>query len=139
MTTRSEARLIATGTLLMMALVGLGLSKVLQRRTRVWPKTSATIHSAKMEVMELDEKTDVMLPCFAFSYVAAGGNYSGRFSLFTDGEEEGDSIAKQMVGREIEIQYDPGRPSTWYIPEKTIEGYEVEQKLFPRRTLYPRD
>jgi hypothetical protein len=94
-----------------------------------------------MEVMELDEKTDIMLPCFAFSYVAAGENHSGRFSLFTNGEEEGESAAKKMVGREIEILYDPRRPSTWYIPDKKIEGFEVEQKMSPHllEKLYPAD
>lgn len=139
MNIRSKARLFATGTLLLIALVGLGLSKLLQRRTRTWPKTSATIDSAKMEIMELDAKTDIVLPCFAFSYVASGENHSGRFSLFTDGQEEGESMARKMIRRTIEIQYNPRRPSIWYIPEKMIDGYEVEQKMFPRRTLYPKD
>jgi hypothetical protein len=92
-----------------------------------------------MEIMELDAKTDIVLPCFAFSYVASGENHSGRFSLFTDGQEEGESMARKMIRRTIEIQYNPRRPSIWYIPEKMIDGYEVEQKMFPRRTLYPKD
>jgi hypothetical protein len=94
-----------------------------------------------MEVMELDRKTDIVLPCFSFSYVAAGENHSGRFSLFTDGEEEGESIAKKMIKRTIEIQYDPKRPSAWYIPEKKIEGFEVQQKMSPHlmESLYPKD
>jgi|SRR5580658_182952 hypothetical protein len=139
--TRTEARALASGSLLLVALAGFGLAKLLERRTRTWPKTSATIHSAKMEIMELDGKTDVVLPCFSFSYVAAGGNYSGRFSLFTDGEEEGESIAKKMIKRAIEIQYDPRSPSHWYIPDKKMEGFEVEQKMSPHlmESLYPKD
>jgi hypothetical protein len=141
MITRSEAGIIASGTLLVFALVGVGLSKLRQWRARGWPKISATIHSADMEVMELDEKTDIMLPCFTFSYVAAGENHSGRFSLFTDGKEEGESVAKKMVQRTIEIQYNPRRPSAWYIPNKNIEGYEVEQKMSQHlmENLYPKD
>jgi hypothetical protein len=92
-----------------------------------------------MEIMELDGKTDVMLPCFTFSYFAAGESYSGRFSLLTDGQNEGESVAQNMMKRTIEIQYDPKRPSTWYIPDKTIGGYEVGQRLFPGRTPYPKD
>src|ERR1039458_6436511 len=103
--TRGEARMLASGSLLIVVLAGFGLAKLLERRTRTWPKTLATIRSAEMEVMELNGKTDVMLPCFTFSYVAAGENCSGRFSLFTDGEEEGESIAKKMAGRSFEIQY----------------------------------
>jgi hypothetical protein len=136
---RTEARLFASGTLLIIALIGLGLSKLLQRRTRGWPKALATIHSAAIETMDLDSKNEIDLPCFAFSCVVAGENYSGRFSLFTDGREEGESMARKMIKRNVEIQYDPKRPSTWYIPEKRIEGYEVEQKMFPRRSLYPKD
>jgi hypothetical protein len=141
MITRSEAGVIASGTLLFLALVGLVLPKLLQRRTRDWPKTSALIHSADMEVMKLDENTDIMLPCFTFSYVVAGENHSGRFSLFTDGEKEGESIARKMVQRTIQIQYNPRRPSAWYLPEKTIEGYEVEQKMSQHlmENLYPKD
>jgi hypothetical protein len=133
--------MLASGSLLLVALAGFGLAKLLERRTRTWPKTSATIRSAKMEVMELDGKTDIVLPCFSFSYVAAGENHSGRFSLFTDGEEEGESIAKKMIKRTIEIQYDPKRPSAWYIPEKKIEGFEVQQKMSPHlmESLYPKD
>jgi hypothetical protein len=136
---RSEAKLFAAGTLLIVSLVGLGLSKLLQRRARSWPKVLATIHSAAIETMDLDNKNEIDLPCFAFSYAVAGENYSGRFSLFTDGREEGESIAKKMIRHTIEIQYDPRRPSTWYIPDKEIEGYEVEQKMFSRRSLYPKD
>lgn len=139
MSFRAEARLYATGTLLIFALVGLGLSKLLQRRTRSWPKAWATIHSATMETMDLDEKNEVMLPCFTFSYVAGGENHSGRFSLFTDGQEEGEAMAKKMTERNFELQYDPKRPSIWYIPDKKMEGFDVEQKMFPRSNLYPKD
>ncbi len=133
--------MLASGSVLLVLLAGFGLAKLLERRTRTWPKTWATIHSADMEMKELNEKTDIMLPCFTFSYVAAGENCSGRFSLFTDGELEGESMAKKMIGHEIEIQYDPRRPSNWYIPDKKIEGFEVEQKMSPHllEKLYPSD
>lgn len=138
MSDRGKARALASASLLLLALAGLGLAKLLERRTRTWPKTSATIHSATMEIMDLDDKNEIVLPCFDFSYAAVGGNYSGRFSLFTDGQEEGESLAKKMIKRTIVIQYDPKRPSKWHIPEKEIDGYEVEQKMFPRRALYPK-
>ena len=113
---------------------------ILLRRTRFWPKIWATIHSADMEVMELDSKTDIMLPCFTFSYVVADKEYSGRFSLFTNGEEEGESVAEKMIERKFELRYNPKRPSTWYIPDKKMTGYEVQQKMGPHmENLYPKD
>ena len=93
-----------------------------------------------MEVMEFDSRTDIMLPCFTFSYVVAQKEYSGRFSLFTNGKDEGESVARQMIERKFEIRYNPKRPSTWYIPDKKMAGYEVEQKIGPHmENLYPKD
>ncbi len=136
-----EAWAIAPALILLAVLARFGWLALRERRALRWPKTWATIHSATMEVMKLDDKNDIMLPCFAFSYVAAGENHSGRFSLFSNGEEEGRLVSKKMIGRNIELQYDPKRPSTWYIPGKTIEGCEVEQKMSPHllEKLYPSD
>ncbi len=138
---RSEAELLALGSVFLVLLVRLVWVKLRKRRAQAWPKTLATIESFEMETKDLDDKTEIVLPCFTFSYVAAGENYSGRFSLFTDGEQEGEFLAKKMVRREIEIQYDPKRPSAWYIPDKRIEGYEVEQKMSSHlmESLYPKD
>jgi hypothetical protein len=124
----------------LVALVGYALQALLLKRTRYWPKIWATIHSADMEVMELDRRTDILLPCFTFSYVVANKEYSGRFSLFTNGEEEGQSMARQLIDRKFEIRYNPKRPSTWYILEKKMNGYEVEQKMGPHmENLTPKD
>jgi hypothetical protein len=127
--TSSGAKAIVLGAIFLAALVRVGWLAIRVKRTRSWPKTSAKIHSAKLEVMKLDDKNDIELPCLAFSYAAAGGNYSGRFSLFTNGEEEGKSVARKMIDRELQIQYDPKRPSTWYIPDEKIDGFEVERKM----------
>jgi hypothetical protein len=126
--TRSEARVIASGSLLLLALLGFGLAKLLERRTRSWPRTWATVHSTDMQVKELDEKTDITVPCFTFSYVVNQQPFTGRFSLFTDGEEEGNEVAGRMIDHRFEVQYNPRRPSAWYIPDKMMEGYEVEQR-----------
>lgn len=124
----SEAKTIAAGLLLILAVVGFGLAKLIERRKRTWPKTLATVHSSEMQVKELDEKTDIIVPCFTFSYSANQQHFSGRFSLFTDGEEEGKNVARRMIGQTFEVHYNPRRPSSWFISDKMIDGYEVEQK-----------
>jgi hypothetical protein len=140
MSRKGEAIEFVGAAALLVAFTGYALQVILLKRTKSWPKTWATIHSADMEVMELDSKTDIMLPCFTFSYVVADKEYSGRFSLFTNGEEEGESVAQQMVERKFEIRYNPKRPSTWYIPDKKMAGYEIEQKMSPHiESLYPKD
>jgi hypothetical protein len=101
------------------------------------------IHSAEMKVAAPDKKSDIGLPSFTFSFLCScRTNQSGRFSLFTDGEAEDQSPAKEMIEPQIELQSDPIRPSTWYIPEKRIEGYRVQQRMTPRlidKQLYPED
>jgi hypothetical protein len=140
MSRKGEAIEFVGALALLLALAGYALQLILLRRTKYWPKIGATIHSADMQVMELDSKTDIMLPCFTFSYVVADKEYSGRFSLFTNGEEEGESVAEKMIERKFELRYNPKRPSTWYIPDKKMDGYEVEQKMGPHmESLYPKD
>jgi hypothetical protein len=140
MSRKGEATIFVGAVALLMVLTCYVLQVILLRRTRFWTKVWATIHSADMEVMELDSKTDIMLPCFTFSYVVADKEYSGRFSLFTNGEEEGESVAEKMIERKFELRYNPKRPSTWYIPDKKLDGYEVEQKIGPHmENLYPKD
>jgi len=46
--------------------------------------------------------------------------------------EHGDRAAdlvKAMVDRKLMIHYDPQHPETYFIPDATIEGCQVEQKL----------
>ncbi len=107
MSRKGEAIEFLGALALLLLLAGHVLQVILLRRTRFWPKVWATIHSADMEVMELDSKTDIMLPCFTFSYVVADKEYSGRFSLFTNGEEEGESVAEKMIERKFELRYNP--------------------------------
>ncbi len=68
------------------------------------------------------------LPVFAFSYVVGEEYYAGRFALWAKGDRA-DTLIREMVDRKVLINYDPGRPERWFIPEKLIEGCPVEQKL----------
>jgi hypothetical protein len=140
MNRKEEAAAFVGALAFLSLLITYGLQVALVRRTRSWPMTSATIHSFEMEVKEFDKKTDIVLPCFTFSYVVSEEEYSGRFSLFTNGEEEGESVAQKMIERKFELRYSPKRPSTWFIPDKKIDGYEVEQKMGPHmENLCPKD
>ena len=139
MSRKGEAIEYVGALALLVALAGYGLQVILIKRTKRWPKVLATIHSADMEVMELDRNTDIVLPCFTFSYLVAEKEYSGRFSLFTNGQEEGQSVAMKLIDRKFELRYDPKRPSRWHIPDKKMEGFEVEQKIGPHmESLYPK-
>lgn len=101
--------------------------KVMQRAAQ-WLLVEATIESGSLEGTR--ETAKVLLPTFAFSYRVSDQYYSGRFSLraFLPTSRV-ESLISQMIGRKLLVRYDPERPEAWFIPDESIDGYKVEQKL----------
>lgn len=102
-----------------------------------WPAAEATLESGGLEEVAQGRSR---LPTFAFSYQVAGKYYSGRFALVpypTDAER---SLIDRMIGRKLQVRYDPRHPELWFIPDKMIEGCKVEQKMGPHVIgFYPKD
>ena len=67
-----------------------------------------------------------MVPVFAFSYEFSGNYYSGRFAL-SHSSTDPDELIRQMIGRKLQIRYNPSAPETWFIPDEQIAGGKVEQ------------
>ncbi|MGA9062904.1 MAG: hypothetical protein WB341_14720 [Terracidiphilus sp.] len=103
-----------------------------------WPTTEATVQTAAVERVG-GGRYAPDLPVFAFSYVVEEEYYSGRFALDAKGDRA-DDLVKEMIDRKLAVCYDPKRPSTWFIPDESIEGCEVYQKLSDKLDpLYPKD
>jgi len=93
-----------------------------------WVPVEATIESGALE--RTHESGRVVLPTFTFSYKASDQYYSGRFSLRANlSRALADSMIGKMIGRKVFVRYDPKRPEGWFIPDKLIDGYAVEQNL----------
>jgi len=93
-----------------------------------WIPVEATIESGALEGTH--ESGRAILPTFAFSYKVSDQYYSGRFSLGANVSRAlAESIIGKMIGRKLLVRYDPERPEVWFIPDKFIEGYAVEQNL----------
>jgi len=104
--------------------------------TEAWPQAEATIESGRLEATAQGR---VNVPTFAFSYQTAGKYYSGRFGLMPH-TTDSDSIIDRMIGRKLQVRYDPSRPEVWFIPDKVIEGCKVEQRMGPHVTgFYPKN
>ena len=104
-------------------------------KARQWPQTEATVEFAAIEPYTRKSK----LPTFGFSYRIAGDYYSGRFSLLPDKSGPCESLLPRVVGRKLQIHYDPARPETWFIPDERIEECKVGQKIGPHfAPLYPK-
>jgi hypothetical protein len=134
--------LIALGVLAVVAIVvaiAAGWWRRQQKRvqeTERWPQAEATIESGRLEPTAQGR---AVVPTFAFSYQTAGRFYSGRFGLMphmTDSQ----SIIERMMGRKLQVRYDPSRPEVWFIPDKMIEGCKVEQRMGPHVIgFYPKN
>lgn len=95
-----------------------------------WPGTEGTIESGDMEDASTTGRGLFKVPVFAFSYKVNEEFYSGYFTLLP-GVEPGESLVKRLVDRKLRVQYNPRRPSMYFIPDSMIEGCEVKQKLDP--------
>lgn len=110
--------------------ISLYRARRLIQQAEQWILVEAKIESGGLESTHASNK--IILPTFAFSYKVSGNYYSGRFSLlpkpFPD-DAAVDSMIEHMIGRKILLRYDPDNPQIWFIPDKFIDGYKVEQKI----------
>jgi hypothetical protein len=101
-----------------------------------WPVTEATIESG---AVERTAESRAVLPTFAFSYQIVGEYYSGRFGLIP-ADTDSAALIDPMIGRKLQLRYNPLQPAVWFIADERIEGCKVEQKLGPHVVgLYPKD
>ena len=102
-----------------------------------WLQAEATIESGGLEGTAQGR---ARLPTFAFSYQIAGKYYSGRFALLRYTADPDRALIDRMIGRKLQVRYDPRRPEVWFIPDKVIKGCKVEQKMGPHFiALYPKN
>jgi hypothetical protein len=106
---------------------------------RSWPVVEATIESGALEdVKDSSARAPIVLPVLAFSYQALGSFYGGRFSL-SHLSTDADELIQKLIGRKLQVRYNPSVPDKWYIPDEQIEGCKVEQRIGPHViALYPR-
>jgi hypothetical protein len=130
------------GSFLLLGLVGALIVQLILRRGRAakakqWPTSEATIESGAVEVVARTRYGKVELPVFAFSYRVGAGYYSGHFALLPYITDPGELLIRRMVGRKVQVRYDPGDAAVWFIPDELIEGCKVEQKISRNLVNYP--
>jgi hypothetical protein len=91
--------------------------------TASWSEAVATIQQVRIEQFDRYHA----YPCFSFSYVGGGEYFSGEFLLQVEGDVAGEMMTKLME-RKFTINYDPGNPSSWYIPDESMEEYPILQQ-----------
>ena len=119
-----------------MAAVGIGIAivvgtKIYESRvdrdtadTAAWLETEATIQGAAIQETPLQRGPSP--PGFEFSYSVHGEYFSGRFFSRAN-LDQSDPLLKRLLNPKFPVQHDPDSPSSWYIAEATIAGYEIIQ------------
>jgi hypothetical protein len=126
----------------LLGLVGVLIVQWLWRRRRAqqakqWPISEATIESGAVEVVASARNMKVELPVFAVSYRVGQDYYSGHFALLPYITDPGESLIGRMIGRKLQVRYDPKDAAVWFIPDDLIEGCKVEQKISRNLVNYP--
>ena len=121
----------------MIILVAWLVRRIRVRSARHWPMAEGTVESGVREVVFSSKYGNIELPVFAFSYRVARDYYSGCFALRPYITDPGESVIDRLIGRKLQVRYNPTRPSVWFIPDELIEGCRVEQKLDPHLVSYP--
>jgi hypothetical protein len=130
------------GSFLLLGLVGALIIQFLWRRRRArqakrWPTSEATIQSGGVEIVARNRYGNVELPVFGFSYQVGTVYYGGRFALLPYIADPGESLIGRMIGRKMQVRYDPKDAAVWFIPDELIEGCKVEQKISRNLVNYP--
>jgi hypothetical protein len=107
---------------------------------QTWPAAEATIESGALEtVKDSNPRSPIILPVFTFSYQVADEYYSGRFAL-SHLHTDADDLIQRLIGRKLQLRFNPSSPDIWFIPDTEIEGCRVEQKMGPHLiALYPKE
>lgn len=63
-----------------------------------------------------------------FSYAVGSDRYLGQFALENPLKEPDDSPTPHLIGSKLPLRYNPQKPEIWYIPQKLIEGWEIQQR-----------
>ena len=106
------------------------------RSARKWPDIQGKIQSGSFEVVAHHKYGEVRLPVFGFAYQAGGQYYGGRFALLPYITDPGESVIERLIGKKVQVRYNPGRAQEWFIPAEYIEGCKVEQRLSPDLVNY---
>lgn len=94
-------------------------------RADQWPVTEGTIQSTGTEIIYAGRGSSEVPVC-DFSYQVGGQYYSGRLSISSRGVPD-EGPMRDLMGRKIPVHYDPGKPSTFFVPSTNVDGFSVGQ------------
>ena len=90
-----------------------------------WPVTEGTIQSTSTEQVREGRGSRLIEVC-DFSYTVGDEYYSGRLTVGRlDGEE--DHSSRGLIGRKIQVRYDPQKPDKFSVATVELDGFSLGQ------------
>ena len=101
-------------------------------RSDGWPSVPATIQTCDVRTRENSGFgavfRNIAYECvFGYEYFAAGERYSGYFVQATVTEGIGNQVRTQLLGRHVNVRYDPANPGVSLVEETVVGGRPVLQ------------
>ncbi|MCI0348888.1 MAG: DUF3592 domain-containing protein [Acidobacteriales bacterium] len=104
-----------------------------KRRSKSWPVTTARIETFEARRDHVPRSFAVRILCqVGYSFTVDGSYYSGNFALHAATEavvvddQAAEDLGRVLIGRTLEVRYDPKRPDDSIPAEKEFEGRKIE-------------
>jgi Protein of unknown function (DUF3592) len=95
----------------------------LRRRAENWPAAQARIESSEINRGKWFRSSSSAAPStasFAYTYEVGGTKYSGTYKKRFGTDEEADDFLRDLQGKTLTAQYNPGEPSRSYVLKSSI-------------------
>ena len=100
-----------------------------KRASKNWPTTAAMIDSGIVGFRGPLSRLPRIL-CrvhFTYSYSVGGLKHNGRFFLLVQGENAGEELRQELVGKNVFVKYDDGKPGVALLIDQELAGKRVMQ------------
>jgi hypothetical protein len=100
-----------------------------RRASKNWPTTTATIDSTIVGFRgPLSGLPRILWRVhFTYSYCVGGLKHNGRFFLLVNSKNAGEELRQELVGRNVLVKYDDGKPGIALLIDEELLGKRVMQ------------
>lgn len=113
-----------------LALTLLGFAKPIWRwfrrnRAETWPATQGRIESTAINERKgflTNASSKASFASFTYSYEVGGTKYVGAYEKQFGTDEESDDFLRDLTGKDVMVQYNPGKPSRSFVLNSSISS-----------------
>jgi hypothetical protein len=95
-----------------------------RRRAETWPSTQGRVESTAIKERQLfrSRTSSSSIASFKYSYEVGGNKYAGTFEKQFGTNEESEDFLRDLIGKDVTVQYNPERPSRSFVLDSAIKS-----------------